>query len=35
MTACQFKKALTVWNDRCQLYKHKKSPNIRPEGLLN
>lgn len=34
MTACQFKKVLTVWNNGCQIYKHKESPNIRPEGLL-
>ena len=34
MTACQIKKALTVWNNRCEIYKYKKSPNIRPEGLF-
>jgi len=34
MTVCHFKKVLTVWNNDCQLVKHKKSPNIRAEGLF-
>lgn len=34
MTVCHFKKALTVWNNDCQLVNHKKSPNIRAEGLF-
>lgn len=34
MTACQIKRVLEIWNNGCQIFNHKKSPNIRPEGLF-